>query len=295
MGDAPFDREGFDAWLAGDPRHKPLFDTMWRRIMGPKMDEALGTFAQKRRSTRSLLAGGAAALVALFGGYQAWPSLQLFMTQPQEYAAADGTLRKISLQDGTQLTLAGGAAIRVRYTSHVRAVELTRGTIFADVAHDQDRPFRIDSGDARITDIGTRFEVSKKPSSLRVTVASGAVRFGNNGWFGKQLDLTADQAAILSESGLSRSGDVDRGAIARWRAEWVEYHDTPMKQVVADLASVSPLPIRIADKGLADLKVSGRIHLTDSAKQIDNLSIIHDFAVDRRDGAIVLSRGGTGP
>jgi transmembrane sensor len=295
MGGESFDREGFDAWLAGDPRRKPLFDTMWQRIMSPGMDGALGAFVQQRRLGWSLLAGGAAVLVALSSGYMAWPSLELFLAQSQEYVAANGTIRKVSLEDGTQLTLAGGANVRVWYTSHNREVELTRGTIFADVVHDEDRPFRIDSGDARITDIGTRFEVSKKPASLRVTVASGAVRFGNGGWFGKQLDLTTDQAAILSEAGLNRSESVGRGAIARWRMEWVEYNDTPMRQVVADLESVSPLPIKIADKGLAELKVSGRIRLIDPEKQIENLSVIHDFAVDRRDGAIVLSRGRTGP
>jgi transmembrane sensor len=295
MGGEPFDREGFDAWLAGDSNRRPLFDTMWQRIMGPTMDRALGTFVQQRRSGRSLLAGSVAALVALYGGYLAWPSFELFLAQPQEYAAADRTIREVSLQDGTRLTLAGGADVQVRYTSHARQVELRRGTIFANVAHDGNRPFRIDSGSARIIDIGTRFEVSKKPSSLRVTVASGAVRFGSNGWFGKQLDLSAQQAAILSETGLKRADDVNRDGIARWRAEWVEYHDTPLRQVVADLESVSPLPIRIAGKGLADLKVTGRIRLIDPARQIDNLAIIHDFAVDRRDGAIVLSKGGTEP
>lgn len=293
MGGEPFDREGFDSWLAGDPRRKPLFDTMWQRVMGPRMDEALDAFVHRRRSRRSLLAGGLVVLLALFGSYRAWPSLELFLAQPREYAATDGTIRKVELQDGTRLTLAGGADVRVRYTPHARDVELMRGTIFADVAHAADRPFRIVSGKARITDLGTRFEVSRKPSSLRVTVVSGAVRFGSGEWFGKQIDLTADQAAILDDDGLSRADDVRQNDIARWRAEWVEYHDAPMRQVVADLESVSPLPIRIANQGLADLKVSGRIRLIDPVKQIDNLAVIHSFAVNRHDGAIVLSKPGS--
>jgi transmembrane sensor len=290
MGDEPFDREGFDAWLAGDPRHKPLFDTMWQRVMGPKMDEALDAFVQRRRSGRAWLVGSVAAMAALFGGYRALPSVELFLTRPQEYAAADGTIREVGLADGTRLTLAGGAGVRVRYAWHVREVELTRGTIFADVTHDEARPFRIEAGDARIADLGTRFEVSKKPANIRVSVESGAVRFGANGWFGKHIDLTANQAAILTGAGLGRTEDVRQGRVARWRTEWVEYHDTPMRQVVADLESVSPLPIRIADRTLADLRVSGRMRLVDPARQIDNLSVIHNFTVDRRDGAIVLRR-----
>ncbi len=294
MGDEPFDTAGFDAWLAGDPRREPLFDTMWRQVMGPRMDGALGTYIQRRRTRRSMAMAGAAVLLALVGGYQVLPSIELLAAHPRNYAAADGTIRRIVLDDGTRLTLAGGAAVRVRYAWHARAVELTRGTIFAEVTHDPGRPFRIDAGNARIADLGTRFEVSRKPADVRVTVASGAVRFGANGWFGKQIDLTADQAAILSESGLNRTDDVAQDGIARWRAQWIEYRDAPMKQVIADLESVSPLPIRIADRGLADLRVSGRIRLIDPAGQIDNLAIIHDFTVDRRDGAIILSNRRSG-
>ena len=295
MGDEPFDKAAFDAWLVGEPRRKALYDVMWQRVMGPNMDAALDAFArQRRRSVRAGLAGGIVAVLALFVGYKAMPSVELFMAQPQEYAAADDTVREVALEDGTRLTLAGGARVRVRYGWHVREVELARGTVFADVVHDTTRPFRIDAGNARVTDLGTRFEVVKKSATIQVTVESGSVRFGANGWFGKRIDLAADQAAVLSDAGLNRVDDPGRGGIARWRAEWVEYHDAPMKQVIADLESVAPLPIRIADDSLADLRVSGRIRLSDPVRQIDNLSIIHDFTVEQRDGVIVLSKNRSG-
>jgi transmembrane sensor len=294
MDDEPFDRDGFEAWLAADPRHQPLFDTMWQRIMGAKMDEALGAYARQRRSRRSLVAGSGAAVLLLFGGYLTLPVAELFLAQPQEYAARDGTIRQLRLKDGTRLTLAGGAVIRVRYTLHDREVELIRGTIFADVVHDGNRPFHVGSGKARITDVGTRFEVEKKPSNLRVTVEAGAVRFGTRGWFGKQIDLEANQAAMLSEGGLTRTHEIGANGIARWRTEWVEYRDTPLSQVIGDLESVSPLPIRIADKRLTALRVSGRIRLIDPVKQLNNLSIIHNFSLGRANGEIVLSKSKAG-
>lgn len=289
MGDQPFDKPAFDAWIARDPRHQPLFDTMWTRIMGPNMDGALGAYGQRRQARRVWLAGSAAAMLALVGGYEVLPSAELFMAAPQDYAAADGTIRTVALEDGTRLMLAGGAAVRVRYTGHDRTVELTRGTMFADVRHDAARPFRIDAGDARITDLGTRFEVSRKPAMVRVAVESGSVGFGTHGWFAKPIALTADQGAILTGTGVSRIDHAGRTGIARWRSEWIEYHDAPMRQVIGDLESVSPLPIRIEGTALADRRVSGRIRLIDPPRQISNLAIIHDFAVDRRGDAIILS------
>jgi transmembrane sensor len=290
MGDQPFDKDGFDAWLAGDPRRKVLFEAMWPRIMGSRMDETLdAVIRQRRRSKRSLVVSAVATALAVLGGYQALPSVELFLSRPQEYAAAGGTLREITLEDGTQLTLAGGTGIRVRYARHAREIELMRGTIFANVTHDETRPFRIDTGGARTTDLGTRFEVSSKPSFVRVTVEAGAVRFGADGWFSKQLDLTAGQAAVLSAAELGRMENVTRDGVARWRTEWVEYHDAPIGQVVADLESVSTLPIRIAPGSLVELRVSGRIRLTDPMRQINNLSIIHNFSVEQRDSAIILT------
>lgn len=289
MGNQPFDKDGFDAWLAGDPHRKALFDAMWQRVMGPQMDQTLGAVVRQQRSKQALVVGSVVAALVLFAGYQALPTIELFLSQPLEYAAADGTIREIRLEDGTRLTLAGGTDVRVRYARHTREVELTRGTIFADVMHDEARPFHIDAGDARIADLGTRFEVSRKPSFVRVTVEAGAVRFGTDGWFGRQVDLTARQAAVLSATDLGRIDDVTQDGVARWRTEWVEYHDAPMRQVVADLESVSPLPISIAGKNLANLRVSGRIRLTDPMRQVDNLSFIHNFSISQRGGTIILS------
>jgi transmembrane sensor len=289
MGDQPFDEDGFDAWLAGDPRHKVLFDAMWPRIMGSNMDETLEAVIRQRRSKRSLVVGGVVAALALLGGYQALPLVELLLSQPRAYTAADGNLREVTLEDGTQLTLAAGAEIRVRYARHTREVDLTRGTIFASVVHDETRPFRIDVGGARIVDLGTRFEVSSKPSFVRVTVESGAVRFGSSGWFSQRIDLIPGQAAVFTANELGRVGNVSQDAVARWRTGWVEYHDASIREVIADLESVSTLPIRIAAGNLANLRVSGRIRLADPMRQLNNLAIIHNFTVDQHDGAIILS------
>lgn len=291
MGEEPFDETAFEAWLAGDSRRAPLFDTMWQRFMGPDMDDALTAYGRRGRSRRVLVAGGVAGLLALVGGYAAWPSAELLLAQPQHYAATEGSLRDVTLEDGTRLTLAGGADIRVRYTQHDRTVELSHGTLFADVTHDESRPFRIDAGGARITDLGTRFEVSTKPADVRVTVETGAVRLGSRSWFGTAIDLSADQAAVFGQAGPRRIADARAGGVARWRREWIEYRDAPLAQVLADLESVSPLPIRIADPDLATLRVSGRIRLTDPVRQVGNLSVIHAFAVTRRDDAILISHG----
>jgi transmembrane sensor len=69
----------------------------------------------------------------------------------------------------------------------------------------------------------------------------------------------------------------------------VEYENAPLSRVVADLDSTAPLPIEFADKKLAELRVSGRIRLTDPLRQINNLSIIHGFSIEKTDNSIIIS------
>ena len=290
MAEDMFDAQAFDAWLAGDPRRGPVFETMWRRVMGSDMDAALGAYARRGASTRARVAAGAALLLVLSGGYNALPLVERHLARPALYRVADGKIRAVVLADGTRMTLAGGAEAKVRYTRHDRIVELTHGAMFVHVTHDPQRPFQVDTGEARIVDVGTSFEILSRPSNIRVTVASGAVRFGRDGWFSKPIELAAKQAAILDRRGLNRTADVDADDIARWRKEWVEYKGAPLRQVVADLQKLSPLPIEIDDARLASRPMSGRIRLTDPVGQLQNLSIIYDFRVHDTGRSLVIAK-----
>jgi transmembrane sensor len=290
MRDEPFDDAAFASWLAGDPRRSAVFDAMWRRIMGSDMDAALNGYTHRAVSRRAWAAGSAALLVILTGGYQALPLVELSLAPTQRYAVTDKQVREIALPDGTRLTLAGGAEIAIRYTRGGRRVELSHGTIFANVAHDTGRPFQVDTRHARIVVVGTDFEVSSKPEHVRVTVASGVVRFGDDGWFSKPISLTAMQAATLGRHGLQRIADVAPDEVASWRSEWAEYKGAPLRRVIADLQTLSPLPIQIAGGELADKPMSGRIRLTDPVEQLQNLSIIYDFEVHHTDEALIISQ-----
>jgi len=262
---------------------------MWRHIMGPDMDAALSAYGRRGSSRRTLLAGGAAGLLVPAGAYQAKPRVGLPPAGGQHYTGGGGKGRQTQRADGTRLQAAGGAGREARGPQPNRVVELMRGAIFAEVAHDASRPFRIDAGDARIVDVGTSFEVLSKPGNVRVTVASGVVQFGKNAWFSKPVTLTVNQAAILDRTGLSRLADVPLSNVARWRSAWAEYSGAPLRQVIADLQTLSPLPIRIADENLANKLVGGRIRLSDPLGQLHNLAIIYEFEIRQAGDAIIVS------
>lgn len=288
MDDGPFEEDAFDTWIDQDPRHRTAFDGMWRRIMGPGMGAALHDYERRMKARRTAVASVAAILIMAAGGYKAMPLIEMQMADAHQFAAADGAVREVVLEDGTRLTLGGGTKVTVRYTGHERVIELGQGALFANVHHDEDRPFRIETDDAEIVDKGTSFEVVSKAAHVRVTVATGIVDFAQRGWFRKPMRLAANQAAVLDRNGVNRSADVGPGDVAPWRGEWVEYKAKPLKEVVDDLQSLSPAPIEFAREELGAQPVSGRIRLTDPMGQLENLSVIQGFNIRKTDDRIII-------
>ena len=289
MGDEQFDRERFDAWVAADPLRARIFEKMWQSVMGPEMKQALSTFERQAKSKGLIATGGVIAALVLAVSIVSAPAIELMLAQPQTYTATIGSTSEIKLQDGSQLILAGGSEVRVTYTGHLREIELIHGTIFADVVHDPDRVFKVKTKKAVITDLGTRFEVSQKPSDVRVSVESGEVRFSENRLFGSDITLAASQSGVLGSDGLRRGADVSADKIAPWRQSWIEYKDVPLSQVIDDLQSGAPFVIQILEDRISNMRVTGRIKLTDPESQLEKLALLFGFQIRKNEGAVKLT------
>ncbi len=197
-------------------------------------------------------------------------------------------MRTVALADGTKIVLAGGASL-VRTRRHERLVELTHGAIFADVAHDKDRPFRVDTGGTRIVDIGTSFEVVSKPSLVRSRSRPAPFDLvAVNGSAGRSI---SGRTRLRPRStGLNRIGR-KLLSVAPWRNEWAEYKGAPRSARSSRICKACrPLPIRIADAQLANRRVSGRIKLTDPVGQLENLAIVQAFRIERTEDGFLLSK-----
>lgn len=259
--------------------------------MGSEIDNALSSLQPRGRSpARAQVFLVAIGILVAVGSYAGVPDAETRAEEVQHFTAPRGVVRTIELDDGSELILAGGAAVSVSYSRQERAVELIRGTIFADVVADPDRVFRVRAGQAEIRNIGTSFEVSRTPYRVRVTVSSGAVRLSSNEWFGSDMDLTAEESAVVEEGELRRLGAHEPEEVARWRKEWAEYRASPLEEVVADLQAHTTLTIKLAEPELGARPVSGRIRLTDPSDQLENLALTHDLKVSHQKDRILISK-----
>ncbi|HET8611960.1 MAG TPA: FecR domain-containing protein, partial [Sphingomonas sp.] len=161
-------------WLEADPLHAAAFDEAL--AAGDAADAALKAAPPAlpvvSRPARRRIAGGllAAAIVGAIG----WTAFE-HRAAPYTVTTAPGETRTISL-DGATIALNGSSRITLDRHDPRRAT-LENGEALFDVRHDADHPFRLTVGDAKLQDVGTRFDVTRDEGGLRVAVAEGAVLY----------------------------------------------------------------------------------------------------------------------
>ena len=122
---------------------------------------------QPTRRLLGLAAIGAAAALVI-GGWTWWQGRSTFTTGVGEQWV-------VQLADGSSVRLDTDSRVRVRFSDGQRLVDLERGQAMFSVAHDAQRPFVVAAGDARVTAIGTVFDVQRQSAGVSVTLVSGAV------------------------------------------------------------------------------------------------------------------------
>jgi len=175
----PQEQAALDAWLAADARHLGAYLRL--RAASARLDQMTGArrhaepgevvSSRARPHRRQAIAAGLAAAVLLAGGGGYWASLQ-----PHTYRTDVGEMRRVTLRDGSVVSLNTDTLIRVGYSKGRRDVWLSRGEGHFIVAKDRTRPFVVHAEGASVTAVGTAFTVrAELRQPVRVTVTEGVV------------------------------------------------------------------------------------------------------------------------
>ncbi len=232
--DRAFARVAERAGLSGAPTGRPETSA----VPAPRLVANARTAPSRVSRTYVRLA---AAFALLVGGLATWQSVP--STHTLDRGAAP---RAITLSDGSTITLAAGSRISMPRgfrtwfggSATERRVRM-EGDAFFEIAKDG-RAFIVETGDAEIRVLGTRFEVSAAHASQstrvvveegRVAVASRAASAANT------VELTAGQAAVIGRDGTPlRAADRDTQRVAVWRSGGLAIEDEPLAAVFDDLA-----------------------------------------------------------
>lgn len=186
-----------------------------------------------------------------------------------------GETRRITLAEGSTITVGGRSSLWVALTPHARRVSLSRGEAFFQVVKDPQRPFTVHAGSTSVTAVGTAFNVRRAGQRIVVAVAEGIVDVA-------APSLAANIApAVPTDAGTMRAHSarlsaghqlsvepsgappllvpVDANAVAGWRNGRLQYMNEPLASIVTDLGRYSVRGIEIADPRIGELRVTGTV------------------------------------
>ncbi len=139
---------------------------------------------RKINISRWSLGIAASLLLVLSAGYLFWKSrLQPVKDLPQlSLITTAGQQKKVTLADGTAITLNCGSTLRYTagFTGSKREVYLD-GEAFFNVVHDVNHPFVVHTGRLNVQVLGTSFNVRSYLADTRATVSVATGKVGVNG------------------------------------------------------------------------------------------------------------------
>ncbi len=316
------DETAFQAWLSAAARHRTAFDTVsrtWEDFSAVPRPALASDAARQRPPTGAALpparpaavrtpgrqgfwagllghrafAPAAVALCVLLaaGGWYRWDNTPRYTL---DVATAPGETRHLDLPDGSGIDLNFGSTLQLRYYPRRREAVLDRGEAFFKVAPDSSKPFTVDSGDSRVTVVGTSFNVRAAPPQLIVKVLEGRVHVTPN---------RADPSRVLAlepEHGVSidpATGNYQAVAamaesVGDWRGGRLVFRRTLLAEVAQEVARYLGRPVVLRGGGqIQGLAVSGYADTRTPGVFLDALPDLLPVRVTHEaDGSYAISR-----
>lgn len=297
------DLEAFREWINRSPRHREAMQrlsTLWGE-MNVLTELAVPPLAATRARAPAWawpLSLAASLLLIL-------ASLLLFSgtdgPAPVLYATVIGEQREVSLPDGTQIQLNTSTQVRVAYTGRVRELYLLDGEAYFDVAHEPERPFRVQVDQRTVSAVGTAFSLRRDGGALEVLVTEGVVELAEQargalaiGSDRRLLGTVKQGQRVRIDEVLETAEAVSEEEVARdlaWREGMLSFAGEPLAMVVAEIGRYDDARIVIEDPQLRDLRIGGYFRAGDTDALLDTLEAGFPIEVVRgADGSVTLRR-----
>jgi transmembrane sensor len=285
----PTGKAELQAWLRADPRHAAAFaaadpeasELDWPLHTGT-LDRVLAGLAERAarrrvRRRRWACTGAVAALLAVGVFFALPPAAESTRAPAGALVVHRPELR--TLPDGSVVELKGDADLRIAFTTEARRIELRRGTAHFTVREDPARPFLVMAGGVTARAVGTAFLVGVEPGQVALVVTEGRVALDRSApadsgaappetlalvHAGESISVVPSGAASPRLAALPAAAQQQRLA---WRTPRLEFHGTPLGEIVAVLNRHNRTQLVLGAADLAGLKLSGTL----SADRIDAL------------------------
>jgi transmembrane sensor len=319
-------RAEFSRWIDQSSAHRAAYDAVERTcrvaqtawaidpgILALRQEAALRLTRHPRSRWRGPGLAAAALILAFTGGAIAlrhWTAPRgwhgpydfqgLFNSAPtarmNRYSTAIGERLSLTLEDGSHVDVNTDSTLETAFVAKERRVRLRRGQALFEVTKDPSRPFVVEAFGRRFVAVGTAFDVRLDADTVRVTMLEGTVRVEQASdtiqyppviatvTAGEQLTIERDRDAATRVSMIDR---VDR--LTSWRRGQLIFENSRLGDAVAEVNRYSTTQIILADKDLADIRISGAFATGRPAVFVEALAAYFPIDVTRvGDGRLVL-------
>lgn len=254
-------------WVARSSRHEAAWARvaaihgMTGRVLTEQRAAAEGGVAGMSR--RTLVIGGLIGAGVAAAGSLTVPGALL--RARADYMTSTAEIRRITLSDGSEITLGPDSAVAIDFADARRTIGLLAGMAYFDVARDASRPFSVLSGDLTATALGTAFDVSNDAGFVSVSVNHGAVeaRAADSELRLAERLNPGDWITFDTSSHAIARGTREASQIAAWREGMIVAERETVSAMVAKIARWQPGRVVMADPFLGSRVVSGVFDLAD--------------------------------
>jgi len=188
-------------------------------------------FPKKSIWLHPVLKYSAAASIVLLAAF-------LFLLSEKNIVVPNGELKTLTLHDGTIITVNNASRISYNrlYGFTNRDLELSGEAYFS--VQSSDIPFTVNTPDAKITVIGTEFNVKSRPQEIEngtfIDVTHGLVRFATKD-NKKSLDVQAGKSAFIADNintiKVNELNELNLG----WKNGNLHFNDQPLADIFKEL------------------------------------------------------------
>jgi len=245
----------FTAWLEADSANAGAFHALEQSEaeMRPLVERVQVRPVARPERRRLALVAGVAAFAAAVTAIIA-PGLM-----PVDYSTAPGEVRSVSLGGKDRLVMNGSTKLALSGWNR-RDVRLESGQALLELRDPANGKISVTSGDLKLVDVGTVFEVTREASETRVIVSEGAVVADPDGaklrlGAGQKLDAKDGASVLQAEA-------ADVASVGAFQRGQLSYIDEPVDHVVADLRRSTGLDIS-ADRAISARRFTGTLSVAD--------------------------------
>lgn len=236
------------------------------------------------------VAAAAMILLALSGILYLSKDFLLYKT----FETAYGQVKKITLTDGTVVTLNAHSTLRLSrfgFGKEGRQVYL-RGEADFDVTHTPDhQPFQvhIDKG-FDVTVLGTQFTVYARTRKTQLLLKTGKVRIDYaEGTRQRKVFMKPGELVSLDPQGRFAHQTVrSPRPYDAWKEYRYEFHHTPLQEIAYMLQENYGLEVEINSARLATETVNGTFPAKTAEELLQAIALAYDINVNRQDSKVVF-------